>query len=145
MSSYILVLRRPDKEIVSRVTRYVDPFAASLAASLTLHSDVCIPKDQAQRFGEELARQPVGTIWGHPSGYDFRILEADLTSDGYAITPGLPVYINDNWEGAVLPGQFFADGLTDPGGKFFDGWYLVCKGTTRMPYAKYNGERMRLV
>lgn len=139
---FLLVHRTPSGEIASHPYPYALLENAAAASARMITELGVADEESARLFAHALNLCPLGVIWGHPSGYDFRILEADLTADGALITPGLRVQINDMWRGVVRPDQFMTEGLTEPGGRFFDGWYLVRKEGEDAPYAKYNGERM---
>lgn len=98
----------------------------------------------ARDFSLTFSRTPVGTLRGHGSGHDFRILPADFTADitPVPITPNLKVITIDMEWVHIEPTQFM-DEKDDfgPGGRFFDGWYLVVHGNGSR-YNKFNGERL---
>jgi hypothetical protein len=96
----------------------------------------------ARLFGDALARRPLGTIWGHASSWDFRILEADHTADNVLITPGLRVLDCDRRLAVIDPAQFFDDSSCYPGGQYFDHWYYVTRDGEDRPYKRFNGERL---
>jgi hypothetical protein len=90
-----------------------------------------------------LTTAPVGSLWRHPSGYDFRILEAAFTEDGALITPGIRVfnYYDHEW-GTIDAGQFMHEGDLSPGGKFFDHWYDFTREGESRSFKKLNGQRL---
>lgn len=142
---YLLIRRTPDRVIKARTLTFTGVRAAAGAAGQILHDNAGVWEGDAQKFAAALTAQPVGVIWGHPSGYDFRILPAHFTADGIAITPGLRVITNDLKWGTVEVDQFMneADPF-GPGGQHADGWYhLNHEDGTR--YARFNGERLGTV
>lgn len=137
-TKYLLIRRLPDGRVRSHMTAF-DGFlrAARVAGQVLLDSSAVTTRRAAGLFAEALRKQPLGTIWPHPSGYNFRIIRADFTTDGVAITPGLRVVTNDKTWGTVEAAQFMTGLSLDPGGDFFDGFYLV-----EGPDKKFNGERL---
>ena len=98
----------------------------------------------ARNFALVFSRQPISTLYGHGSGHDFRVLRADFTADicPVPIKPGMKVITNDLEWARIEPTQFM-DEKDDfgPGGRFFDGWYLVTHEDGSR-YTKFNGERL---
>lgn len=142
MADCILIRRLPGGEITAHATPFVSARAAADAAARVLHDNAGVWAGDGQKFADALAAQPLGTILDHPSGYDFRILRADVTADGVAITPGLRVfnYYDRQW-GTVCRHQFMRTAPLAPGGRFFEGWYDVARegdGSVSM----LNGERL---
>lgn len=142
MEKYILVRRRHDGAISAHAASPFDAVRwAARAAGIVLYERGAEPVlSTAQKFGATLGEQPLGTIWGHRSGDDFRILIADYTSDGVAITPGLRVQDNNLKWGLVEAPQFFDDGMLMPGGQYFDHWYYVVRENGHRE--RFNGERL---
>lgn len=139
---FILVRRLPTGEIKAHATAFVDVPRAAAAAAHVLKDNAGVGSATARLFAAALDRRPVGTVWGHPSGYDFRILIADYTTDGAAIIPGLRVLDYDRQWGAVEASQFMAEELGTPGGQYFDNWYYVQRDGEASAYKKFNGERL---
>lgn len=144
---FILIRRLPDDTIKAHTTPFRTFAHAARAAGQSLQDSQAAGSAAARLFADALARRPLGTIWGHDSGCDFRILRAHLTTDAVAITPGLRVITNDLKWGFVEPTQFMneADSF-GPGGEYFDdpregGWYLLTH-EDGVPYAKFNGARL---
>lgn len=139
---YLLIRRAPDGTITSPDTPY-RTFAHAAAASAHFLTGQRLAGTAAARlFAQALARRPLGTVWGHSSGWDFRVLVPDLTEDGAAITPGRRLfnYYDREW-GTVLPEQFMSETIGQPGDEFFDGWYDFAResdGHVR----KFNGHRL---
>jgi hypothetical protein len=52
-------------------------------------------------------------------------VNAYYTSDGVEITPDLRVMTNEAQWGVIDQEQFTRGRSTDPGGGFFDGWFVV--------------------
>jgi hypothetical protein len=140
---YLLVYRTPVNTILAHPTTFVTFGRTALAARTILIADGAAGSANARLFADALARRPLGTIWGHPSGYDFRILAADFTADGAAITPGLKVfnYYDRQW-GVIEAGQFLRQDSLGPGGEFFDGWYDFLREGRIRPCKKLNGQRL---
>lgn len=143
MSQYLLIRRSPQGKITAHggtVYRTVDHAAAAAKGSLI--SSGVAGSGNARLFGDALGRRPLGTIWGHPSGYDFRILAADFTDDGAPITPGARLlnYYDNEW-GTIEPTQFMHGGLLSPGGIAFDGWYNFTRDKDGWE-CKLNGQRL---
>jgi hypothetical protein len=142
-SGYLLARRLPDGRIKGNAFTFTTFARAARAAGQCLYDNGAELRTTAQKFGVELAAQPLGTIWGHPSGYDFRILRADFTVNGAMITPGLKVRnYYDAWNGTVDPAQFFRESPLDPGGEHFNHWYDVTRDGDERPYTPLNGERL---
>jgi hypothetical protein len=143
MPGLLLIRRSPLGKITAYGdTAYSSVEHAALAAKGSLIGSGVAGSRNARLFGDALGRRPVGTVWGHPSGYDFRILEAHHTSDRALITPSLRVLDYDRRWGVVEPTQFMDEGIMAPGGQYFDGWYYIhCDGDDQ-PYKKFNGERL---
>jgi hypothetical protein len=98
----------------------------------------------AIREAYRVAGCQVGAFHHYPDvNMYYRVLEADLTSDGKPIMPGLRVLDYDHREGAVEPGQFMDDGMMCPGGEHFDGWYYVVSDGETGRGKPFNGERMK--
>lgn len=140
---YILVRRTPAGLICAHTAAFDGYIRAARTAGQVLYNNGAVKtKAAANAFSEALRKQPIGTIWGHPSGYDFRILRADFTTDGVAITPGLRVITNDFRWGLVEATQFLSESSVAPGGQFFDHFYLLNDETDRYPYARFDSERL---
>lgn len=135
--TYLLVHRRPGGQIAAHGGVFEEADEAAHTATLYIPG----PLDEAGEFTTRFARMLPGAVAEHSDGYSFRVIRADFTSDNVPITPDLKVHINNEWWGTIAADQFMATDLFSPGSRFFDGWYLVYKGSK--PYAKYNGERMR--
>lgn len=97
----------------------------------------------AARFAYGVAGCRIGVVHHAPEAPDayYRILTADLTSNGTPITPGLRVLDYDQRKGHVVAPQFMATSALAPGGEYFDGWYYVeaDEGSTRL----FNGSRLK--
>lgn len=142
MSTYILVRRLPDGEIEAHTTAFDTVGHAARAAALWLSGNRVAGSAAARLFGDALARRPIGTIWGHPAGYDFRILRADFTTDGAPITPGMRVFnYYDRWWGVVTLEQFMRESPIGPGGQYFNNWYAVARESDAYS-TDLNGERL---
>lgn len=151
MTNFILVRQHPDTDegpgaVTAHDVAFGDVHRASKVAGQFLFNILEQRGASAQRKASKLAKLPVGTIWTHEdSGYRFRILTAHYTEDnprtGVPIIPGLRVRTNDNWWGTVYPDQFMVDGVLQPGGLYFDGWYHVHRENSTSG-ARYNGERL---
>lgn len=139
--TYLLITRFPGGEIKSSAPLQ-DKQHAVLTAEKFLTGFRVEDHTTARYFATAFDQKPVGTVWGHAAGYDFRILRADYTSNGVAITPGLRVLDYDREWGNVEPLQFMDDGCMSPGGQFFDGWYLVHRDGENYATRKFNGERL---
>lgn len=139
---FILVRRLPTGEIGADSVAFVDIPRAAAAAARILKDDAGVGSATARLFADALARRPVGTVWGHPNGYDFRILIADFTVDRVPIIPDLRVLDYDYEWGAVESTQFMSEQLTAPGGQLFDNWYLVQRDGESAARKKFNGERL---
>lgn len=143
MSQFLLIRRSPLGKITAYGnTTYADVEHAALAAKGALVSSGVAGTGNARLFADALGRRPIGTVWGHLSGYGFRILPAHFTTDRAAITPGLRVLDYDRRWGIVEPSQFMDDGMMAPGGQYFDGWYYVQRDGDERAYKKFNGERL---
>lgn len=75
---------------------------------------------------------PAGGIWTEIPYF---------TSDRVEITPGLKVMTNEAKWGVIDPAQFIRGCNTDPGGQYFDGWFIVLYENGDR--ALMNGERLR--
>lgn len=139
---FLLIRRSPDGKITADARLHITFPHAALASAKNLVTGGYAGTANARLFAEALTRRPPGTIWGHPSGLDYRILCADFTADRVPITPGLRVLDYDRRWGTVYPDQFMDDGMMTPGGEYFDGWYYVQSDGDDRPYKKFNGERM---
>lgn len=139
---FILVRRLPTGEIKAHSMPFVDINRAAAAAAHVLKDNAGVGSATARLFGDALGRRSVGTVWGHPNGYDFRILTADFTADAVMIIPGLRVLDNDCEWGHVEATQFMSEGVTAPGGPYFDNWYLVQRDGETVAHKKFNGERL---
>ncbi len=139
---FLLIRRLPDGPITAHATPFDTISRAARAAGLCLFDNGAEVRTTAQKFGAELAAQPLGSIMEHRSGYVFRILAADFTEDGAPITPGARLfnYYDAVW-GTVLPDQFMAEGILYPGGSAFDGWYDFARESDGWTY-KLNGQRL---
>lgn len=143
---FILIYRTPTGEIKAYAHReeptlYVFPLNAALASYAVLAA-AGIDIADARLFAEKLSQQRPGTVWGHPTRYDFRVLHADFTVNNVAITPGLRVLDYDREWGAVEETQFMAQEYTAPGGQYFDNWYYVRRDGETSAHKKFNGERL---
>ena len=140
---YLLIYRDPKGHVSSVKSKPYRNFNHAVrAAGMTLLSRQVVGSAATQSFANALARRPLGTVYGHAAGHDFRILRADFTADGVAITPGLKVITNDLKWGIVEPNQFMSEhDAFGPGGEYFDGWYLIVHEDGTL-YAKFNGERL---
>jgi hypothetical protein len=99
---------------------------------------------EAARLAYFMAGCRVGAVHHVPEvDTYYRILVADFTSNGRAITPGLRVLDYDRREGTVEVGQFLDDGTMSPGGEYFDGWYEVVPDGETKRGKRFNGERMK--
>lgn len=140
---YLLIRRFPDGSIHSNAKPVLGRKTTAAAAATILRMRAGEVYRQASHFAAALARQPDGTIWGHASGYDFRILVPDYTSDGVAITPGLRVFnLHDQQWGIIEPLQFMDQGLHSPGAPGFDGHYLFQKDGDGYGTRKFRGDRL---
>ena len=63
-----------------------------------------------------------------------------VTHNGVEITPNLRVFTNDWVWGTVVPEQFEGNGLCEPGGQYFDGWFSVRLDSGAVKI--YDGQRM---
>lgn len=132
---YLLIYRTPYKSITTPGTVYTTMERAGRAAGLVLYDNASVPRSTAQKHGDKIASRPVGSVYVHDSGYDFRILRADHTANGIPITPGLRVVNNDLKWGTVGRAQFMAEGASNPGGEHFLSWYDVdVDGHGRKPF-----------
>ena len=139
---YLLIHRDAEGNITAPNVPYKTFAHAARGAGMALERHKLAGSAAARNFASALARRPLGTIWGHGSGYDFRILRPDFTADGVAITPGLKVITNDLKWGLVEPTQFMSEKDSfAPGGEHHDGWYLLTHEDGTL-YAKFNGERL---
>lgn len=140
---YLLIRRSPKGVITAYGDTYRTSGHAAAAAKGSLIGSGVAGSANGRLFADALARRPLGTIWGHPSGYDFRILGADFTEDGTPITPGAHLfnYYDREW-GVITPEQFMSELLGSPGGKFFDGWYDFTRVGDDRPCKKLNGQRL---
>lgn len=140
---YILIRRLPTGEIKAHLTPFASIPKAAAAAGRCLADNGAADSAAARLFTSALAPRPLGTVWGHDSGYDFRILAADFTADGVAITPGLAVFnfYDRDW-GVIEADQFLREDLSGPGGQYFDGWYDFRRDGEDRSYKKLNGERL---
>lgn len=140
MAEYILIRVLPGGAVMHQPPQAQVRYAAR-SAGLCLYDNVGVVKATAQKFGAELSQKPIGAWLSHESGYRFRILRADHTVDGVALTPGMRVFNYYDHEWGTLPAeQFAADGMLNPGGECFNGWYDFVSedGVTRL----LNGERL---
>lgn len=142
-TSYLLIRRFPDGSIHSNTKPIRGRKTAASAAATILRMRAGEVYRQASHFAAALARQPDGAIWGHASGYDFRMLVPDYTADGAAITPGLRVFnLHDREWGTIEPLQFMDQGLNSPGAPGFDGHYFFQKQDERYATRKFRGDRL---
>jgi len=143
MPKFLLIRRKPTGEIDAPAHAFNDTPHAARCAGLQLARDGAAGSVAARLFGDALGRRPIGTVWGHPSGYDFRILEAAFTEDGAPITPGMRVfnYYDHEW-GTIDAGQFMHEGDLSPGGKFFDHFYDFTRENESRSFKKLNGQRL---
>jgi len=144
MTDGYLLIRRSPKGVITAYGDcvYNDQSHAAAAAKGSLIGSGVAGSANARLFADALGRRPLGTVWGHPSAYDFRILAADFTNDGHPITPGLRVLDYDRTWGTVSPDQFMDEGSMAPGGPHFDGWYYVQRDGDDRPRKKFNGPRL---
>lgn len=142
MPAYLLIRRLPTGEIKSHTTPFASINYAARTAALCLKDNGAAHSADARLFGDALARRPIGTICGHKSGYDFRIVTADFTADKVAITPGARLfnYYDRVWV-TVVAEQFMFGKPTHPGGDAFDGWYDVARESDGY-ISLLNGERL---
>ena len=138
---YLLIRRTPFMVVTAHPNLFDDPADAASVVADVLRNNVPMLKAPAEQDGEEFAKVPVGDIFEHPSRYQFRLIRADFTDNGKAITPGLRVLNNDLKQGTVCRAQFMQSGELAPGGRHFKGWYDVDVdgGGGRSPF---NGERL---
>lgn len=144
-TQYLLIRRIPTGKIASS-----GPFTsrghAAVAAARTLTGAGVASAAKARAFAEALGLLDVGQVHSYEQeggkSYDFRVLVADFTVNGVAITPGLRVLDYDRKWGAVEAPQFMDDGMMTPGGEYFDGWYRVHRDGEARAYKKFNGERL---
>lgn len=143
MARYLLIRRTPLGKITAYGDTHLTFIRAAAAARESLVGSEVAGTANARLFADALARRPLGTVWGHPSGYDFRILVADFTEDGAPITPGLRVfnYYDRTW-GIIEPDQFMRGDMMGPGGEAFDGWYDFRKDGEERSSKKLNGQRL---
>jgi hypothetical protein len=141
-AGYTIVYRAPDHSIGSYDRPFLTAVRAAAQARIILTSLKLAGTADARLFADALASRPIGTVWGHDSGYDFRVLEADFTVDNHVIRPGARLYnyYDAKW-GTVLPDQFMAEDLLSPGGQYFDGWYNFAREEDGH-VQKFNGERL---
>jgi hypothetical protein len=142
-AGFLLIRRMPSGKIDAyREQTFPTLHHAAAAARGALIGAGLAGTARARLFADALARRPLATIWGHPSGWDFRILAADFTEDAAPITPGARLfnYYDRQW-GTVLPDQFMAEGLLYPGGNAFDHWYDFARESDGH-IAKFNGQRL---
>lgn len=145
MKHYILVRRTGDD--VSTITAigktYTSAERAAGAAGEDLMEHGRTP-GQAGDFALDLASRPVGSVMLNPAtNFNYRVLEADFTSNRRPIVPGLRVLDYDRREGTVTAPQFMDDGMMTPGGEYFEGWYDVLPDGRAGRGKSFNGERMR--
>lgn len=139
---FLLIHRTPTGKITAQPVPFTSFNRAAAACARILTGAGVAGSANARLFADAIARRPLGTIWGHPSGYDVRILAADFTEDGAPITPGARLfnYYDQAW-GHVVASPFMAEGVLYPGGQFFDHWYdfaRECDGWVH----KLNGQRL---
>lgn len=143
LTRYLTIYRTPEGKIKAHPTPLPSHGHAALATGRVLTVNAVCGSANARLFAGAMARRDIATVWGHESGYDFRILFADFTADGALIMPGMRVfnYYDREW-GTIEPGQFMREDQLGPGGKLFDGWYdFIRDGDTRS-FKKLNGERL---
>lgn len=129
-----------------------DPFGGGLTFAEIGGATEAIERDlvergmqprEAARFTYGVAGCRIAVVHHAPEAPDmyYRILVADLTSNGVPITPGLRVLDYDQRKGHVVAPQFMATSSLAPGGEYFDGWYHVEAdgGSTRL----FNGSRLK--
>lgn len=75
--AYRLVRTLPDGTVKPSGVALVSVREAAKFAGMSLYDNRCATKAEAQRFSVQLARQPLGTDYPHPSGYSFRIERTD--------------------------------------------------------------------
>lgn len=141
-NAFILIRQLPSGEIAAHGTPFVTFEHAAAAAARFLTENKLAGSAAARLYANALARRPLAAVHPHTSGYAFRILRADFTTDNVAITPGLRVITNDVRWATVEATQFMCE--TDafgPGGIYHDGWYNLT-GEDGHPYNKFNGERL---
>lgn len=137
---YLLIRRTPLGAVIAHPAPFGSVKEAARVAGLMLYDNTAVSGATAQAFGAGLATLPVGSLYEHDSGYQFRILAADFTDNGVPITPGLRVLTNDLTEGTVSRAQFMRNSSIDPGGQYFNNWYDVdIDGYGRK---SFNGERL---
>jgi len=144
---FILVYRTPQDEIKVYAHGDGDPTVYAFrvnatAVSYTVLTHAGVDYTDAEIFRAKFTEQPTGTVWGHPTRYDFRVLAVDFTVDGVPITPGLRVLDYDREWGTVEETQFLAEEYGTPGGQFFDHWYYVRRDGEDRARKRFNGERL---
>ncbi len=145
MPNYLLIRRLPDGVIKSHSMTFASGNKAARAAGVVLYDNAGVQMAVAQRFSALVAREP-GEVWEHSeSGYAFRVLVADFTANGVAITPGLRVITNNMEWATVDPAQFMDTSILMPGGRAFDRWYYVIHDGDSHPKDRFNGERLATV
>jgi hypothetical protein len=139
---YVLIRSLPDGTIRAHSTTFPTVNAAARASGYALYDNTRVSRADAQRFSRHLSGVSPNAIVGHESGYRFRILAADRTSNGVVITPGLRVLDYDRHTGTVDPAQFMDEGPLMPGGEHFDHCYYVLRDGEDRPHARFNGDRL---
>ncbi|MBD3004602.1 hypothetical protein [Streptomyces sp. 5-10] len=148
MRKYILIKRdgRDNSTIEAVGETYASIVDAADAAGDDLIATHGLPWQRASKYSTALLAEGVGAIASTPdSSLNYRILEADFTSDRKPILPGLRVLNNDWDEGTVDPAQFMDGESGYPGGEHFDNWYYVRLDGEDRPRKRFNGERMRSI
>lgn len=146
--TYIVVTckagEREAAEPVGELYASVEDAAEAIGGSLEVHG---LPEHEAARLARFAAGCQVGSIVSHRKLPDllYRILEADFTSNGRPITPGLRVEDYDRRTGVVESAQFMDDGMMTPGGRYFreHPWYYVLRDGEDRSHRQFDGSRMR--
>lgn len=131
--TYILIHRDPSGTITAvdlsksvHTVTYATPTHAARTAGYLFSQLPGQQRGMGGRVARNLHARPVGGIlaaWD--TGHCFRILRADFTQDGIAITPGLEVTENNLRPAIIDAAQFMETSDLMPGGQFFDRWYYV--------------------
>jgi hypothetical protein len=122
---YALIRRTPFAVVMAHPAPLDTVDEAAPLVAEALYNNALVSKGAAEEYGTEITKLPVGEILDHHSGYWFRLLEADFTSDGAVILPGLTVQTPGLRRGKVGRAQFMSVGLRSPGGEEFAHRYDV--------------------